>query len=41
MENLNQDPMLKAVEYMAEGEGILVARTFFAPFVYENQGKKL
>lgn len=41
MENLNQDPMLKAVEDMPEGEGTLVARTFFAPFVYENHGKKI
>ena len=41
MEILNQDPMLKAVNDMAEGEGTLVARTFFAPFVYEIQGKKI
>lgn len=38
MEILDNDPSLKAPEAMKEGEGILVARTFFAPWVIGGRG---
>lgn len=38
MKILDNDPSLKAREAMKEGEGILVARTFFGPWVIGGQG---